>query len=143
MRVFIRVLLATAILLVVGAASFLWSTRIRRAEYATCERELKAMVPKLEAYAGVHKGLLPNTEEELTKALGKPLPSRYYMMRSHRTAWLWCGTGSQAHFNPQQPYIIDRNPHRYVIDRLIPFRRIHMLLTDGTVYRASSYKDLT
>ena len=109
-------------------------------EMAACERELRAMIPPLRAYALAHNGEFPRLSE-LTRVIGKPLPARYIY-----EPFIDYNTLKER----GEPYlcpIIIEEPHwgvpALLIRLVIPDKRIHMLLNDLTIYHAQSLKEFT
>lgn len=111
-------------------------------EMAACEKELTAIAVKLRIYAEAHQGKFPETDAELTKALGTPLPARYIYM------------GHFMYLTPkgsQRPdldtIVIERERHNaypsWLEERVLPLNRIHMLLNDLTIYHARDHKAFT
>jgi hypothetical protein len=130
------------VLAVVGL--FLWLIAVQlvcRYEMATCERELRAMIPPLRAYALAHDGCFPKDEMELSKVIGKPLSARYtYKPFIDYNVLKMSGDPYLC------PIIIDE-PHFgtpvLIIRLVVPNKRIHMLLNDLTIHHAQSLKEFT
>jgi hypothetical protein len=114
-------------------------------QMAVCERELQAMIPKLRAYALAHRGRFPDSDTELTRVIGKPLPSNleyegecYHLIKRE---------ASDAY---RAPIICDKRRH-YPVNTTkfqelilpVPRNRVHMLLNDLTIYHARDWKAFT
>jgi hypothetical protein len=127
---------------VIAITGMRWKSQACLREMAACEAELTAIAGKLRTYAEAHQGMFPETDAELTKALGKPLPS-HLMYWGYGFALIPPTTDYGSH----DPIIVDKNRHFPWPSRLeeffIPNSRVQMLLNDLSIYHAQDWKAFT